>query len=151
MHINPRWTRSNTPFHGPANLGRVLEDFVRHATVHQADGIEEEVAESAWKPLVDVREADSALELFVDLPGVDRNDIDISLENNLLTVSGERRFNQDEDSFRRVERVYGKFHRSFRTPRDVEGSKVSASYKDGVLHLELPKTEAAKPRQIEIA
>ena len=153
MQINTRWTRGNAPFrasfHGPTNLSRALEDFVRQTT--SADVGEEEVAQSTWKPLVDVRESDAALELYVELPGVSREDIDISLENNLLTVSGERRFNGDEESFRRVERVYGKFHRAFRTPRDVDGTKVSASYEAGILHLKLPKTEAAQPRQIEIA
>lgn len=153
MNINTRWIQGNSPFpahHGPTNLSRALENFVRH-TAGQTESGEEEVVQSTWTPVVDVRETDAALELYVELPGVSRDDIDISLENNLLTVSGERRFDHDEERFRRVERVYGKFHRAFRTPRDVDGTKVSASYKAGVLHLELPKTEAAKPRQIEIA
>lgn len=149
MQINPRWIRGNAPFQGPANFSGVLEEFVRHAA--QANVGEEEVAQSTWKPVVDVRETEAALELYVELPGVSREDIDVSLENNLLTVSGERHFDQDEEGFRRVERLYGKFHRAFRTPRDVDGTKVSASYEAGVLHLKLPKTEAAKPRQIEIA
>ena len=151
MHLNSRWTRSNAPFHGPTNISRMLEDFVRQAASSQADNGEEEVVQSAWTPVVDVRETDSALELYVELPGVGREDIDISLENNLLSVSGERRPAHDVESFRRLERAYGKFHRSFRTPRDVDGGKVSASFKGGVLLLELPKAEAAKPRQIEIA
>lgn len=147
--MNTRWTQANSPLYGPATLNRVLEDFFRHS--RPAESGEEEVAQSTWTPPVDVKETDNAVTLFVELPGIEKDSIDISLENGVLTVSGERRFNTDEqESFRRVERVYGKFSRAFRVPRDVDGSRVEASYEHGVLQLALPKVEAAKPRQIEI-
>lgn len=144
-----RWPQA-APFYGPTTLNRVLEDFFRRS--QQGEASEEEVVQSTWTPAVDVKETDSSLTLFIELPGISKEEIGISLENNVLTVSGERRFDEDgQDSFRRVERVYGKFSRSFRVPRDVDASKVSASYQEGVLRLDLPKIEAAKARQIKIA
>ncbi len=144
-----RWPHEQLPIHGPT-LNRVLEDFFRRATP-QAEVGEEEVVQSTWTPAVDVKETDDSLQLYVELPGVNKGEIDISLENNVLTVGGERHFEEHErESYRRVERAYGKFSRSFRVPRDVDGNKVTAAYTDGILRLELPKVEAAKPRQIEI-
>lgn len=147
MHMSTRWPQEN---YG-TTLNRALEEFFRRAGAARGESGEEEVTQSTWTPAVDVKETDSALTLFIELPGISKDDIDISLENRVLTVSGERRFNQDDrDSYRRVERSYGKFTRSFRVSADVDGNRVSASFKDGVLELELPKAEAAKPRQIKI-
>ncbi len=144
-----RWPHEHLPIHGPT-LNRVLEDFFRRATPQPEAG-EEEVAQSTWTPAVDIKETNDSLQLYVELPGIDKSDIDISLENNVLTVNGERRFEEGErESYRRVERAYGKFSRSFRVPRDVDGNQVTAAYTAGVLRLELPKIEAAKPRQVEI-
>lgn len=146
MNTSTRWPHE---LYNPT-LNRALEDFFRRAGA-RAEGGEEEVVQSTWTPAVDVKETDAALTLFVELPGITKQDIDIALENRILTVSGERRFDEDDrESFRRVERAYGKFTRSFRVPADVDGGKVAASFQDGVLKLELPKTEAAKPRQIKI-
>jgi len=146
MTTSPRWPQE---IYGHT-LNRALEDFFRRAGARAESG-EEEVVQSTWTPAVDVKETDAALTLFIELPGITKQDIDISLENRILTVSGERRFDEDDrESFRRVERAYGKFTRSFRVPADVDGGKVAASFEDGVLKLELPKTEAAKPRQIKI-
>ncbi|HEX9731316.1 MAG TPA: Hsp20/alpha crystallin family protein [Thermoanaerobaculia bacterium] len=146
MSTSTRWPQELYGY----TLNRALEDFFRRAGA-RAEG-EEEVVQSTWTPAVDVKETDSALSLFVELPGITKQDIDISLENRILTVSGERRFDDEEkESYRRVERAYGKFTRTFRVAADIDGNKVAASFQDGVLKLELPKSEAAKPRQIEIA
>lgn len=147
MHFNTRWTQP--PHYGPT-LNRVLSDFFRQAGPSSESG-EEEVVATTWTPAVDVRETDSALSLYVELPGIGKDDIDISLENGVLTVSGERKLEAEEDTYRRIERVYGKFSRTFRVPRDVDGTEVNAQFHEGVLVLELPKVEAAKPRQIEIS
>ena len=146
MTTSARWPQEIYGY----TLNRALEDFFRRAGA-RADSGEEEVVQSTWTPAVDVKETDAALTLFIELPGITKKDIDISLENRILTVSGERRFDEDDrESYRRVERAYGKFTRSFRVPADIDGNKVAASFQDGVLKLELPKTEAAKPRQIKI-
>jgi len=108
-----------------------------------------------WLPPVDIFETDDAFVATADLPGLSKDDLQIDLEHNLLTVSGERRFEEntegDGGKFRCVERAYGSFRRSFNLPTSVDASKVKATFKDGVLTLNLPKAEIAKARKIAIA
>ncbi|HEX2027857.1 MAG TPA: Hsp20/alpha crystallin family protein [Nitriliruptorales bacterium] len=106
----------------------------------------------AWSPPLDVEETDEHFVLHVELPGMDPQDVDITLEESVLTISGERRFYRETDSegFRRVERRFGRFHRAVRLPDRVTGEKVEAHYKDGVLTITVPKAEEAKPRRIEV-
>lgn len=146
-----RWTPTEV-FRHPffASFPRVFDDMFDETRL---SGRSEDVAPRAWMPAVDVKETDDAVTVYVELPGVTKDDIDVSLHENVLTVSGERHFERDEkkENFHRVERAYGKFSRSFRLPANVNGTKVDAKFKDGVLTLELPKVEEAKPRQIKIA
>jgi HSP20 family protein len=88
-----------------------------------------------------------------ELPGMERKDIALNLENNVLTVRGERRFVKEtkDDNYHRIERSYGTFSRSFSIPATVEEEKIRADYRDGVLKIVLPKKEQAKPKQIRIA
>lgn len=108
-----------------------------------------------WLPPVDIYETDDAFVATADLPGLTKDDLEIDLENNLLTVSGERRFEKstedDKGKFRRVERAYGSFRRSFNLPTTVDASAVKATFADGVLTLEMPKAEVAKARKIQVA
>ena len=106
-----------------------------------------------WRPSVDIFEDDDKLVLSVEVPGVDKKDIKINVENNVLSISGERKFEQEEkkDNFRRIERRYGSFYRSFTLPRAVDTEKIEATTKNGVLEITLPKREEAKPRQIEVS
>ena len=112
----------------------------------------EQVSNRAWAPAVDIRETDDEVTLFVDLPGMKKDDVDLTLENNLLTISGERKFESEEtnDSYHRIERSYGSFTRSFTLNQNVQTDKVEANFKDGVLIVTLPKQEQAKPRRISI-
>lgn len=112
----------------------------------------EDVANRRWLPAVDIRESEDALILSAELPGLSKEDVHIAVENNVLTLSGERRFEdeQKDESYHRIERSYGAFSRSFTLPANVKTDKVEASFKDGVLSVTLPKTEEAKPRKIEI-
>ncbi|MCP4659661.1 MAG: Hsp20/alpha crystallin family protein [bacterium] len=128
---------------------RLFHQFFVPAPVSER---EEDVAEATWAPAVDVKESEEALTVLVELPGVEKKDIDISLKDNVLTLTGQRTLARDEEkeSYHRVERTYGKFRRSFRLPANVQGDKVAANFKDGVLSVEIPKAEEAKPRQIEI-
>jgi len=91
--------------------------------------------------------------LKAELPGIDSKDVDIRLENNVLTLRGERKFDEEvkRDNYHRVERAYGTFTRSFTLPTVVDQEKIKAEYKDGVLRVTLPKREEAKPKQISIA
>ena len=107
---------------------------------------------SGWNPSVDVFQDKDNVLVKAELPGMKKEDIDISLHNGMLTISGERKHEaekQEGESYR-SERFFGKFHRSISLPIAVDVSKVSASYKDGILSVMLPKAEEAKPKQIEV-
>ncbi|HKQ63339.1 MAG TPA: Hsp20/alpha crystallin family protein [Candidatus Polarisedimenticolaceae bacterium] len=106
----------------------------------------------AWLPAADVYEQDDALVVRLDLPGVDKDQIDVQAENGALVVRGERRHasETDEHDALQLERVHGVFTRRFQLPRTVDASQISAAYKNGVLELRLPKSDAAKARRIEI-
>ncbi|MEE8133829.1 MAG: Hsp20/alpha crystallin family protein [Gemmatimonadales bacterium] len=108
---------------------------------------------SAWSPAVDVRETNDELIMLVELPGLDTKEVSVSVEKNVLTISGEKKkmFEEgdDDSKYHVVERYYGRFERSFR-PQTVSADKVDARLKDGVLAISLPKVEAAKPRKIEV-
>jgi HSP20 family protein len=107
-----------------------------------------------WLPAVDIQETDDAFLVFADLPGLSKDDIDISLEDGVLTLAGERKFTNEEadgKTYRRIERSYGAFRRSFTLPQGVDAEKVNAQFADGELHLTLPKSATAKPRKISIS
>ena len=105
-----------------------------------------------WSPSVDVAENQNEIVLHAELPGLKQEDIDIELTGDTLTIRGERRFENQErkDDFVRVERSYGRFQRSFTLGVPVQGDKVSASYRDGVLEIHLPKSEETKPRKVQV-
>jgi HSP20 family protein len=106
----------------------------------------------AWAPALDVEETEDAFTLHIELPGVAPEDVEVSLEENVLTVAGERRFYEDRESdgFRRIERSFGRFHRAVRLPDRVAADRVTATHRDGLLTIEVPKAEEAKPRRIEV-
>ena len=113
---------------------------------------DEPSATTTWSPAVDIFETAGEIVVKAELPGVDRKDISLHLENNVLTVKGERRFEKEtkEENYHRVERAYGGFSRSFSIPATVDEEKIRADYKDGILKIILPKKERAKPKQIRI-
>ena len=106
-----------------------------------------------WSPAVDIFENENELVFKADLPGLELNDVDVRVENQTLTVAGERSFETAQEGskgFHRIERNYGKFVRSFAVPNAFDTDKIAASYKNGVLTVTLPKKEAAKPRQVKV-
>ena len=105
-----------------------------------------------WSPSVDVHEEESAFVFTADLPGVKKSAVDVTVEDNVLTVSGERSLEKevDENTFRRIERSFGKFSRRFSLSSDVDAANVAAVFKDGVLTIHVPKSETAKPQRIKI-
>ncbi len=106
-----------------------------------------------WSPTVDVyTDEDHGVVIKADLPDVKREDISVTFENNLLTVTGERKFENEKNrgNYHRMERFYGTFSRSFSIPATVDASHITASYKDGVLTVRLPQREEAKPKQITV-
>jgi HSP20 family protein len=126
----------------PGTLNRFFKDF----------GIDWESSDRVWSPTVDVTEDENGYDLKAELPGLEKKDIQISVKDDLLTVSGERKHEKEKESarFHRIERVYGKFQRSFRLPEDAKSDEIKASYKNGVLNLHIPKTEEKKPVEITV-
>jgi len=107
---------------------------------------------TAWAPAVDIYETEHELVVKADLPDVDPKDLDIHIENNILTIHGERKFekNVNEDNYLRIERAYGSFSRSFSLANTVNAEAINADYRHGVLTLNIPKREEAKPKQIKV-
>jgi HSP20 family protein len=105
-----------------------------------------------WAPAVDIFEQDGNIVMKAELPGIDAKEVDIRLENNVLTLRGERKIDNEvkRENYHRVERAYGSFTRSFTLPAVVDQEKIKAEYKDGVLRVTLPKRDEAKPKQITI-
>jgi HSP20 family protein len=115
-------------------------------------GSQDEILRGAWSPSVDIFENKNEIVLEAELPGMNPEDVNISIENNVLTLHGERRFEKkdESDNFHRVERSYGSFTRSFTLPPTVSSENANAEFQNGVLRLTLAKREEAKPRRIEI-
>jgi len=108
---------------------------------------------TAWSPAVDIYETDTDITVNAELPGVERKDIGLNLEKNILTLKGERRFEKEtkQENYHRIERAYGGFSRSFSIPAIVDEEKIRAEYKDGILKISLPKKEQVQPKQIQIS
>jgi HSP20 family protein len=130
-------------------MNRLFDESFRGAS---RGGAEEDWAQGAWSPAVDIYEKDGTIVLKAELPGIDPKDVDVRVENNILTLKGERRFEAEvkQESYQRVERAYGAFSRSFTLPTVVDTDNIKAEFKDGVLRMSLPKKEEAKPKQISI-
>jgi len=129
-------------------MNRLFEESARGAS----RGHEEDWVMGAWAPAVDIYEKGTDVVLKAELPGLDPKDVDIRIENNVLTLKGERKTDNEvkRESYHRVERSYGTFTRSFTLPSTVDTTNVKADYKDGVLRITLPKREEAKPKQIQV-
>jgi HSP20 family protein len=105
-----------------------------------------------WKPAVDVYEEDNAIVIKAELPGIDKKDIEVELNDGVLTLKGERNYENEvkEDNYYRKERAYGKFHRAFTLPEGLDPEKVEAAFKDGVLKVTVPKPEEKQSRKISV-
>jgi HSP20 family protein len=115
-------------------------------------GSRDEVTAAAWAPAVDIKEEDGAYVLHADVPGVDLKDIELNMENGVLTLRGERKSETKEErhNYHRIERVIGSFYRRFTLPDTVESENISAKYTNGVLEVRIPKQEKVLPRRIEV-
>jgi HSP20 family protein len=145
------WMIKRDPF---SELRNIQEDFNRifNSTLPRFFSGEEGLLGGNWAPSVDIYEDQNSITLEVDLPGLKPGDFNLSIENYRLTLSGERKFEKENkgDNWRRVERSYGGFTRSFNLPPTVNVDGVNAEFKDGVLRVTLPKKEEVKARQIQV-
>lgn len=151
MAITRYTGRRLSPFFSPWNE---LESLSGRLNRLFDEGLSEGSDGSTWAPAVNVEESGDELLLTAELPGMNRNDIEIELENNVLTIRGEKREEREEGSEERRyhvwERRYGAFQRSFTLPRTVQADDITAEFADGVLHVRMPKSEEAKGRKIQI-
>jgi HSP20 family protein len=146
-----RWSGAFPVFRGFESLrrdmNRMFDEFFRGDIL-----ADESFFGRDWTPAVDVIENNDAYVLKAELPGMNKDDVKITLENNVLTIRGEKKneMEKKEGDFHRVERSYGLFERSFTIPGSIKANDIDAQYKDGVLTLTLPKAEEAKPKLIDV-
>jgi HSP20 family protein len=146
-----RWNSEFPAFRGlfsmQQDMNRIVDEFFRGDLL--ADGT---FTQRDWHPAVDITENRDRYTLNAELPGISKEDVQVTLENNVLTIRGEKKTNaeQKEGDVHRIERRYGSFERSFTLPAAVDVNKIDAQFKDGVLTLTLPKAEEAKPRSIDV-
>jgi len=151
-----RWTRNWDPFKEMEELqdrlsGLIRTDWGRWPRQEKGEG-QEKMRLTEWSPLVDITEDEKEYLITAELPEVKKEDLKVTVENGVLNITGERRFEKEEKGkrYHRVERAYGTFTRSFTLPEDADGGKVNADFKDGVLKVHLAKSEKAKPKSIDV-
>jgi HSP20 family protein len=129
----------------------ILNRYTRAMGQPQA-GSQEVIATGDWVPLVDIAETDKAFEIKVEIPDVNKEDVKVSVDNRVLAIWGERKQEKEEEGkkFHRVERSYGVFTRSFTLPDNVDESKVTATFKNGILNLQIQKAKVAKQKAIQV-
>lgn len=129
------------------NINRMFGNFFRGGVADEPAGLA-----STWLPAVDVAEQDDQYLVKVELPGVSKDEVKVAMEDNVLTIRGEKRQEKEtkKSNFHSVERSYGSFQRSFTLPGTIKSDKIEASFRDGILIVSLPKAEEAKAKQIEV-
>jgi HSP20 family protein len=127
-------------------MNRLFEDAA------SSRGEEKDLMSSSWTPAVDIYENEEEVVLTAELPGVEENDIEIKIEDNVLTLKGERKFEKDmtEENYHRIERAYGSFYRSFRMPQYIDQDKIKADHDQGILKVQMPKNHESKSRKVKI-
>jgi HSP20 family protein len=130
-------------------LDRLFDDFFGSPMRRTGDG----QPQGVWAPAVNVREDVNNYYVEAEVPGMSKDDLQIEVENNVLSLRGERRFEKkdEQENYHFVERSYGSFYRSFALPKNVDGDSIQAEYKDGVLHVTLPKRPEVKPKKISVS
>ena len=139
------------PFREMDDLQKRLTSIFGLPPARAANG-KEDMTVTQWLPPVDITEDDKSYVIKAELPEVRKEDVKVTVENGVLTISGERKFEKEEKhrKYHRIERAYGSFTRSFHVPDDADDAKVGAEFKDGVLTVRLAKSEKARPKSIEV-
>ncbi len=135
-----------------SELENMLDRYNRDLRLSNVSQGQERIANNDWSPAVDIKETPEAFEIHAELPGINKEDLKVSVDEGLLSIEGERTLeNETEDKkHHRIERFYGKFSRSFRLPENVDEENINADFKDGVLSLTLLKSEKPQPKAIEV-
>lgn len=148
MQAITRWD----PFKELEELQNRLSTVFGRAPIRKAGDKEESLTVAEWAPLVDIVEDENEYLIKAELPEVKKEDAKVTIQDDVLTIAGERRYEKEEKGkkYHRVERAYGSFERSFTLPEDADAAKIVAEFKDGVLKIHLPKSEKVKPKSIEV-
>ena len=139
-----RWSPMRDMLNIQDEMNRLFNNFARSS---------ESDRDVLWSPMVDIFENEDEITVNVEIPGMGKDDVKISIQDNVLTLKGEKKQDKEmkDKNFHRVERAYGTFERSFSLPSSIQTDKVKATTKDGVLTVTLPKAEESKPKEIDIA
>ena len=137
-----KWKPARNLISFPYELDRFFNDF----------GLDYGHSDTVWSPNVDVSETEKNYEVKAEIPGLKKEDIKVTVEDNILKLSGEKKHEEEtnDKNYHRLERSYGKFERSFRLPKEVKKEEIKASYKNGVLDVVIPKAEEVKPKEITV-
>jgi HSP20 family protein len=143
-----RWQPINRPVTWTNGMDRLFDEFMGRSIRK----MEEEVAACAWTPAVNILEREDAIVISADLPGLKAEDVEVTIDNGVLTLKGERTLEEvtEGETYHRVERSYGKFERSFSVPNSVDPKKIEARFVNGEMTLTLPKRDESKPRSVKI-
>jgi HSP20 family protein len=141
-----RWDPARDMITLREKMNRLFED------AFTGRGDDKEIPASSWAPSVDIYETENELVLTAEVPGIDEKDVEIKIEDNTLTLKGERKFEKEtkEENFHRIERSYGSFYRAFTLPNSIDADKIQAEHENGVLKISMPKRQELKPRTIKI-
>lgn len=152
LSLHPFRSSAWDPFRELGTLESRLEKYLGRPLLAGNGGQKEAMTVAQWAPAVDVTEDDKEYLVKAELPDLKKEDVKVTVENGELTISGERKFEKEEKGkkYHRIERSYGSFVRSFTLPEAVNGEKVNAEFKDGLLAVHLPKDEKAKPKSVEV-
>lgn len=147
-----RFNPMNEIFDVEREFNRMMNEFEKRFGIRSSLEIENDSENAVWAPLTDIYEDNESFKLKLDLPGVEKDDVKITFANNQISISGERKKIEESENhkYHRIERSFGKFYRSFDLPKEINHEKISADFKDGQLIINIPKSEAAKPKQIEV-
>jgi HSP20 family protein len=154
MSVLTRWE----PLKGHWNPWKDLEEMEKRLSgvlgrsAVKSDGEKEAMTVAEWSPLVAISEDERGYVLKAELPEIKKEDVKLTVQDNVLCIGGERKYEKEEKGkkYHRMERAYGTFLRSFTLPEDADASRVAAEYKDGILRVHVPKSEKAKPKSIEV-
>jgi len=131
------------------DFNSLLQNFIHK---FKNDREDKDFLEASWSPLSDIIETDDEYKVALDIPGVEKKDIKVSVSNSLLSISGERKEENEviKSNYYKIEKAYGKYFRSFNLPENIDMQKIDAEFKNGTLTVHIPKSENAKPKQIEV-
>lgn len=141
-----RWTPFTDMVTLREKMNRLFEDMF---TGRSED---KDLTASTWAPSVDIYETESELVMTAEIPGIDEKDVEIKIEDNTLTLKGERKFEKEtkEENYHRIERSYGSFYRAFTLPNSIDPDKIQAEHENGILKITMPKRQELKPRKVKI-